>query len=68
MYYFPFGDVDAGEGGLRETGAESTLITSATLREFPQVIFSAKQHLSSRSPLPRPPYSGHVGLGTASSL
>lgn len=51
MYYFPFGNVDADEGGLRETSAKYILITSAALKEFPQIIFSAKQPLSSRLPL-----------------
>lgn len=43
MHHSPFSDVYVDEGGLRETSTKYVLITSAALKEFPQLIFCAEQ-------------------------
>lgn len=49
MHHSPFDEVYVDERVSRETSTQYILITSAALKEFPQVIFSAKQ------PPPHPP-------------
>lgn len=42
IHHSPFDEIYVDEGELRETSAQCILITSAALKEFLQIIFSAK--------------------------